>query len=214
MKTFVTLAIAISLFLTVSTVQAQYGPYEGDISSPDILVDKLVGVPHEDKGENVTVDFTDNLGSSDHKFKPQSFLFFKIKVKNTSNRSLANVTVKDFAPELIEVFDNPGTFDAASRTLTISAGDFDAGQEKEWIVRARVKPQDQLPADRGLICLVNQAKAENNEVADNDASSFCIEKTVLGVESIPSAGAGSTLAILTGAISAAFIGLKLRKTRI
>ncbi len=52
----------------------------------------------------------------------------------------------------------------------------------------RVIPQNLLPQDKGLLCIINKATAESGNAIDDDTTQLCIEKQVIGVAQVPSAG--------------------------
>lgn len=191
-------------------VNAQYGQYGQPSPSYSILVDKMVGKPAFNKGVT-DYEYVDNLTPSDPRFRPGQEIYFKIKIKNTSNRDITNVTVKDFVPNYIEPIQGPGSWDSQNRVITWNAGDFRVDEEKVYYLKATIYPQDKLPADKGLFCLVNRSQAWFENTTDDDSSQFCIEKEVLGVSKVPSAGAEFGLLILAGNILSASIGLYLKK---
>ena len=213
------LTVFFSLALFPKAALAQYGQYQPG-PSYSILIDKLVGVPSSSNG-SLTYNYVDNLGLSDYKFKPENYVFFKVKIKNTSSVKLENLVIKDTAPSYIDLFDEPGTFDASTRVLTINVGSLEAGAEKEYIVRTRVMTADKLPATDGTVCVTNAVTASNDKVSDSDNAQLCIEKAIQGASypttapiaasKIPSAGPEYSLAILglSGLIGA--LGIRLRK---
>ena len=213
--------LMLCLFAIVSTAGAaeQYGQYGGNGESTSIMVDKLIAVPHDNKGA-VTYTYVDNLSRTDYKFKTGNYIFFKIKVQNTSNKVLNSVVVEDTFPQYLEIFDYGYTFDKNSRKLTVNVGSLKVGEAKEFTLKARVLPIDQLPKDSGLFCIVNNVKAISGSVSDTDNAQLCIEKQVLGgvttptpttpVTEIPKTGAEIPMLLgLSGALG--YIGLKLRK---
>lgn len=210
----VLVALSYIINLLTVTVYSQYGEYgQYGVTPPgiSIRVDKLVGKPNETKGGTAEQDYVDNLSSSDPRFIPGQEIFFKIKVKNTSDVKIKNVTVKDSLPDFIEPVDGPGSFDSNSRTITFSAGDLEIDEEKVFFLKMRLLSQEILPADQGLICLVNKAEAFDGGVSAEDTSQFCVEKEVLGVTAVPSAGPEMGMALLTGEILILGIGLTLKR---
>jgi uncharacterized repeat protein (TIGR01451 family) len=212
MKKLISFLFLLFLTLHVSTVNAQYGQYGGETPSYSLLIDKMVAKPRAQKGE--TAQYVDNLSLSDPRFVPGQDVWFKIKVKNTANAALQAVEVKDYVPEYILPIEGPGKWDPQTRTITFNAGDFAVDEEKTYYLKMRVYSQDQLPSDKGLFCLVNRAVASNNTVSDDDAAQFCIEKQVLGVTQVPTAGPELGLALLAGNLILAGIGIKLKNTKI
>ncbi len=215
MKNLIVLGLTTVLFLLASgqVSAGQYGPYEGKKPSPDITVDKKVGLPQSaTKGGQPTYIYVDNLTASDRRFSPQEYVFFEVKVSNTSKVRLDNVVIRDFAPQYVELYENPGTFDA--KDIVINVGTLQSGEEKVFILKGRIKAQGLLPADKGVICTVNKVRASNDKVADEDTAQFCIERNVPSVNpptSIPKAGAEHGILIMISAASSALAGFKLRK---
>ncbi len=196
-----------------NTVVAQYGQY-GQYGQPSpsyyILIDKFVGKPSFEKDAK-NYKYVDNLSPSDPRFRPGQEIFFKIKVKNTSINKLTNVIVKDHVPSYLEPIEGPGNWDTNSRVISWNAGDFEVGEEKVYYAKMQVYPQDKLPTDKGLFCLVNKAVAySENKASDEDTTQFCVEKEVLGTSKIPSAGPEMGALFIFGNILTAGFGLWLK----
>ncbi len=186
---------AILLFVGMfSPVFAQYGPYGGPDVSKSILLDKKIGNPYQSKGSSI--EYLDNLSSSDYKFSPGQNVYFKITVKNTSDTKIYGITVKEFVPSYLTLVDGPGSYNSDNRTITINAGDFGKDEEKVYSFKFKIAGQEKLPSDKGVMCLVNKAEASNNEVYDDDTAQFCIEKQVFGVKEVPAAGPELGLGLL------------------
>lgn len=191
-------------------VKAQYGQYGHPSSSYSILVDKMVGKPSQNKGAT-EYEYVDNLTPSDPRFSPSQEVYFKIKVKNTSNRDITNVEVKDYVPLYLEPIEGPGTWDSQNRVISWNAGDFKIDEEKVYYIKMKVYEQKDLPSDKGLFCIVNRAQAWFENTTDDDTSQLCIEKQVLGVKEVPTAGPEMGIIILAGNLLAAGIGVGLKK---
>ena len=158
MKKLLAILVALaSIFqLLTSNVDAQYGqygPYGGPEPSLSIMVDKMVGKPVANKGDS-NGDYVDNLSPSDPRFVPGQEVFFKIKVKNTSDIKLKSVTVND---------------------------------------------------------VLNKAEAFDGDVSDEDTAQFCVEKEVMGVTAVPSAGPEQGVALLLGQFSLLGLGILLKR---
>lgn len=194
----------------------QYGQYGSCPPSQSILVDKFVGkTVVTSKGGLTEIEYVDNLSSSDPRFKPGNQVAFKLKVKNTSNTTLSNVIVKDFVPLYLEPIEGPGTYDSASRTITFNAGDFAASEEKVYYLKMQFSSQGNLPADQGLICVVNKVNASANGVSNEDTAQACVEKQVTGVTPgvtrVPQAGPEMGALLLTGQFLALGAGMFLKR---
>ena len=209
---FLLLTISFLLLATaVSAQYGQYGPYQGPEPSLSIMIDKMVGTPITTKGGTDDVEFVDNLSPSDTRFLPGEEVLFKLKVKNTSEAKLNDVTVVDFLPDFVEPVEGPGTFSDETREITVEAGYFEVDEEKEFILKVRVLVQDELPEDEALICLVNNSQAFNENVSDEDTSQFCVEKEVLGVTEVPSAGPELGALLLSGQVTMLGLGILLKR---
>lgn len=211
------LFLVISYFVFTTGVSAdygcngQYGQYGGCNPSYTILIDKFVGMPDTSITDPTNANYVDNLSPSDPRFKAGQTVFFKAKVKNTSNVTLSNVIVKDFVPSFIDPVAGPGTFDSSSRTISFNAGDFAPSEEKVYFFKMQVMSVDKLPSDKGLFCVVNRAQAFNDKASDEDSAQLCVEKQVLGVSNVPSAGPEFGLILLGLNLGAIGIGMFLKK---
>jgi uncharacterized repeat protein (TIGR01451 family) len=214
---FAAMIISLAAFiLSGKAVQAdQYGcnGQYGNTCPPSqtILIDKMVSVPMTGTASATTVSYVDNLSSSDSKFRPGDAVFFRLKVKNTSTTTMTNVTVKDYIPSYIEPIEGAGSYDPNTRILTINAGDFQANEEKIYYFKAQIFPQNQLPADQGIVCIVNRARAYNDTVSSEDTAQFCVEKQVIGTPAVPATGPEFGLAIVGLEFAALAAGVYLRK---
>lgn len=210
------LTLGFAFFMLTSPVQAQYGQYGGQPAPVQtILIDKMVGKPSvPTKGGVVTVQYVDNLTPSDPRFSPGQEVMFKLKVKNTSNVTLNNVTVKDYVPAYIDPVEGPGTFDSTNRVITWDAGSFTPGEEKTYFIKMKLVSQDNMPANKGLFCLTNKGQVYNGYASDDDSAQFCVEKTVVGVTIAPKAGAEMGFALMGLNAIGIYVGMKLKKKTI
>lgn len=209
----VLLALFSAYFMSAGTVSAdcvgQYGQYGQPCPSYAIVVDKMVGKPGT-SNEPSKYSYVDNLGVSDARFKPDSAVFFKIKVKNTSSTKLVGLEVRDTVPSYLEPLDGPGSFNSTTREIVWNAGDFNVDEEKTFYLKMRVYSQANLPADKGLFCVTNFVKANSSGAYDDDTAQLCIEKQVSAVK-VPSAGPEFGLALLTGQLALLGAGLYIKK---
>lgn len=187
-KLILFLLTALVIFSFSKSVSANYGQYETPAPSLSILIDKMVGKPDVNVKDATSAVYVDNLSLTDTRFKPGNFVFFKIKVKNTSNEKLYNVVLKDFVPSYIDPVEGPGIFDSSNRQITFNIGDMNADEERIFYMKMQVLNQNQLPNDKGLFCIINKAQASNDKTFDDDTSQLCIEKQVTAVTKTPSAG--------------------------
>lgn len=207
----VVILFALCSLLFSLPVSAQY---YGAAPVVRISVEKFVSKPGAvTKGGVTSEEFVENLSSSDVRFRSGQDVRFKLVVKNTSDTNLTNVEVKDFVPDFLEPVEGPGSFNSSTRTLAFNAGDFAVNEEKIYFLKMRVLSQNQLPQDKGIICVVNKVKVEVQGVGAEDTSQFCIEKEVQGVVSVPSAGPEAGLVLLAFNALAAGAGIWLRRRK-
>ncbi len=182
----------IFIVLATTSVQAgsgnygQYGQYGGGAPSYDITIDKMVSSGSSTKGGVTT--YVDNYSVSDPRFTPNQKVYFQVKVKNTSTTTLKNVEVRDIMPSYVEAVEGPGSYDENTKTISWKYDELKAGEEKVEKLIAKVYPQNNLPADKGLLCMTNKATVKVGHAYDEDTSQFCVEKQVLNVQQVPTAG--------------------------
>lgn len=207
-KMFIFSLFVLSLLFLVSSVNAdcvgQYGQYGQPCNTYSISVDKMVAKPNSET-------YVDNLSVSDPRFSPGQTILFKVTIKNTSTTTFGGMTAKDFVPDYLSPVEGPGTFDVSTRTISWDAGTFAVDEQKTYNFKMKVNDQANLPADKGLFCLVNKAQAWSNTTTDDDSSHFCIEKQVTPGETVPSAGPEMGLALITLQMVGVGAGIYLRK---
>jgi hypothetical protein len=219
MKKLVILGLALVAFATVKTVSAdqygcdgQYGGYgNGCPTNQSILIDKTVSKPGViTKGGDTSVEFVDNLSENDAHFSPEDFVYFQLKVKNTSDHAI-DATVKDSLPSYLEPIDGPGAYDATNKIITINVGTLQANEEKVYTIKTKLATSAQLPSDKSIICLVNKAEAQATGAYDSDTAQLCVEKQVTGVTKVPSAGPEMGLALIISELGILGFGIGLKK---
>ncbi|PJC30446.1 hypothetical protein CO051_05650 [Candidatus Roizmanbacteria bacterium CG_4_9_14_0_2_um_filter_39_13] len=176
---FIAIILSLVSILSASSVRAdygQYGQYDGGASSYSIIVDKMVMTGNQTKGGQAV--YVDNLSPSDPRFAPGAQVTFQVKVKNTSDITLSNIQIKDILPNWVDAVEGPGEYDANTRTISWTYPELKSGEGKLEKITVQIKPQDQLPADQGLMCMNNKATAKTDNVYDEDTSQFCLEKQV------------------------------------
>lgn len=227
MKKLVLFLTGIVIFMNLATVASanQYDPYDGTNPSPDILIDKEVSYPYRLSDGSYEWRYAENLSSTDHRYTARDEFYFKLKVKNTSDVNLNNVMIKDFKPGYIYFIDDVdyGYITEDGKEFVINAGSFSPNQEKTYYIKAKVYNESDLPSDKSVICQVNNAKAYNNDVSDDDNAQYCLEHETISNQPkeerkfvnpparIPETGTPlGALVMLTSAVSAA-VGMRLRK---
>lgn len=219
MKTLFLMLIA---FLTMAVMPVaadvsqygQYGQYGGGAPAQTIIVDKMVARNVTTKGG--VVKYVDNFAPSDARFKAGERVYFQVKVKNTGSTSIGNVVVADILPDYVDAAEGPGDYNPKTRTISWAYSELKSGEERVEKIVVQIKPQAQLPADRGNFCLVNKAKAQSGAAYDDDTSQFCVEKKVEMTKSgkpaqVPQAG--PEFGLILGALNVLGLsaGIYLRK---
>jgi len=203
-----------SFLFLVSSVKAdcvgQYGQYGQPCNTYSIIIDKMVGKPGN-SNDATTSEYVDNLSVSDPRFSPGQLVFFKVTVKNTSNTTFGGMTAKDFVPDYLTPIEGPGTFDSATRTISWDAGVFAVDEQKTYYFKMQVNSQANLPADKGLFCVINKAQAWSNTTTDDDSSQFCIEKQVATPPKVPASGPELGILLLSGELALMGVGIYLKR---
>ncbi len=202
--------IYITFFISNSVVFAgesggQYGQYVDASPSYSIIIDKMVAMPNATKGGQD--NYVDNLSPSDPRFKPQDFVKFRIKVKNTSSSTLRDVKITDMLPSYVIPIEGAGPYDQKTHSITYIYSEVKPQEEKVSYITVKVKNQGELPADKGLMCEFNKVVVEAQNVRDEDTSQYCLEKQVVSTDGTPpikTPEAGAPLLIMLGV---SFLGL-------
>jgi len=219
LTTQIVLLPVVSLLLFISPAvladsgqYGQYGQYGQPAPVQSILVDKQVSKPmSKSKGGTLQYEYVDNLTPSDVRFQPGMDIYFRIRVKNTSNITLNDIIVTDKVPSYLEPIEGPGNYDSNARTVAFNAGSLAAGDERTFNLKMQWFAQDKLPADRGLLCVTNSVRAYTSSASDEDTAQACVEKQVIGVKAAPKAGPEMNVLLMLGQLGILGIGLKLKK---
>lgn len=169
-----------------TSCQPIYGGGQSCVTTNNIAINKTILNPETNK-------MVDNLGINDPKYQPDFITTFQIRVTNTSDRDFSSVQVKDIFPQYILYSAGPGTFDANTKTLTISLENLKVNESRLFTILGRVVDPNSIPLTNGNICVVNQAlvTSNNNDVAQDNAQ-FCIEKLAITTQtSVTSTTKGS-----------------------
>lgn len=204
------LLIAVMFALGVfSPVQADgiYGNQASGSPTAALLVDKTVSRGNTTKGG--IMEYVDNFSASDARFSATDRVYFQIRVKNTSNTVLKNVQMQDILPEYIDAIEGPGDYNATNRIIAWSYSELRPGEERTEKLILQIKPQAQLPSDRGTFCVNNKAVGKSGDYSDEDSAQFCIEKLISMTQSgVPtqSPKAGAEFGLIFGALNIAGLG--------
>ena len=150
----------------------------GEVCDQDIKysIDKLVQRPGKGGG-----NYVENLQVNDPKYVSNQNVNFKIIIQNTGDTKINDVRVTDTLPEFLTFVSGVGSYDSNTRKITFSVTNLEPGQKVEHIITAQVANENTLPSDQGVVCVINQVDAiENNGATAQDSSQVCIERQVLG----------------------------------
>lgn len=150
--------------------QPIYGGGDSCVKTPQVEVNKTVQNPQNQL-------YVDNLGVADAKFAPTQVVPFKITVKNTTDTKITDLVIKDVLPQNVEYSGGIGDYDTKTKTLTIKLESLEANEVRDFYVQAKVLTKDKLPADQGVVCMVNQSIVTVADKTAQDNSQFCIEKS-------------------------------------
>jgi uncharacterized repeat protein (TIGR01451 family) len=198
-----------------------YGGGETCTTTNTFSIQKLVKKPGKGGGQ-----FVNNMSINDPRYSPAQTVSFQIIVKNTGNQTIPNITVVDTFPQFVSFVSGPGNYNAANKTLTFNVVNLNAGQIVKYTVTGKIADSNIMPADQGIVCLINQATGtDNNGMANSTSSQFCVEKQVLGtntpqvlpmpkVTKTPSTGPEMLplLALFPGALGGLILRRKTKKT--
>lgn len=183
--------------------------YGGGVQCPrvgQVLINKTVRNPS-------TGVFVDNLGPLDPKYRPEWLVNFKVTVQNTGDQTLDKITVSDKLPDFVDFTSGPGNYDSKSKTLTFDVFNLSGGTSQTYNIIARVVHPAALPADKSMVCAVNNVNAATSSQTDSDSSQFCIEKEMI-VPGVPTAGPKEWIISIVGLATALILGIYLRKNTI
>lgn len=199
-----------------SNCQVIYGGGEVCHNKITFTIDKKVLIPN--KGGS----FVDNLGINDVKFQPSQQVTFKITVKNTGNKKIDKLDVKDTLPSYITFVSGVGTYDKNTNTLSYTISNLEKGSSNEQSFIGMITSADKLPQNQSVVCLTNAAQAtDNNGIKASDTAGLCVEKGIIvkkptppvydsvPVKKIPETGPEALS--LIALIPAGLAGLALRK---
>lgn len=162
----------VNLALADVVCQPIYGGGQTCVQAGNIIINKQVQNPK-------TNDFVDNLGVNDPKFSPEQLVNFKIMITNTGGTTMSQVDIKDLFPQFVNFAAGAGSFDSNTKTFSFSIQNLNPGEQRIFVVSGKVVSNDQLPSDKGIVCVVNQVAASSDNQKSQDNSEFCIQKAVV-----------------------------------
>lgn len=182
-------------FAPIKTAAYLYG---GEEPTAQIVIDKRI--------KATDIVWQDNLTAVEKVFQNGDLVDFEIKVKNSGDKDLKNITVKDVLPSFLNLIFSPAKSENNGE-ISWTISELKAGKEETFRIRTEIK-KDFKTESEGNFCALNKAEAtaESGE-NDSDTASFCLSS----VKKLPKAGAENLL--LATAVSAviASCGIGLRK---
>lgn len=170
--------LALSFLLSGgNTVAAQY--YQPSEDKKEVVVDKLI---------KFNENYIDNISASQKVFVNGESIDFKIKIYNSGNVDLFNITVEDKLPKYLAVLIHPGTYDKTSSKISWKIDKLVAGETKEYYVKSRISNYE-LAAELDQINFVD---AKNDMVYDSDKATY-----VIGGKQMPVTG---SLSLIIGSV--------------
>lgn len=162
-----------------SSCEIQYGGGQVCPENINFSIDKKVAL--NKKGG---IEFVDNLTINDVRFNPNDTVTFQIVVKNTGTNKIENIDVTDTLPTFLNFVAGPGKYDPSSRQFTLRIPKLDSGEEFKFNLTAQFATEADLPANQGITCVVNEARASLNGQTATDTAQVCVSKSV--IKTIPS----------------------------
>lgn len=157
-----------------SNCQVIYGGGQVCANKIQFTIDKKVLTPT--KGGT----FVDNLGMNDVKFQPSQQVTFKITVKNTGDKKIDRLDVKDTLPSYITFVSGVGTYDKNTNVLSYTIANLEKDATNEQSFVGTIAGSDKLPQNQSVICLTNAAQAtDNNGIMAKDTAGLCVEKGII-----------------------------------
>lgn len=163
-----------------SSCEIQYGGGQICPENINFSIDKKVAL--DKKGGT---EFVDNLTINDARFNPNDTVTFQIVVKNTGTKRIENIDVTDTLPTFLNFVAGPGKYDPSTRQFTLRISKLDSGEEFKFTLTAQFATEANLPANQGVTCVVNEARASLNGQTATDTAQVCVSKSVV-IKSVPS----------------------------
>lgn len=176
-KYLITITFLIGLLASPKTSFAEticqpiYGGGQTCTQSGNVAIDKKIVHPKT----NILVD---NIGINDDKFAPESIATFQLAVTNTGGTKISRVKVTDIFPQNITFVAGVGNFDTSTKILSFEINDLNPNETKTFNIVGKIASANDLPVDRGIVCVVNQATAKDVSASQEsrDTAQLCIQK--------------------------------------
>lgn len=183
------------LFLSLFSPINAYG-YETTNVPKEISIDKKV----RSIGDS---QYVDNIESSTKTFYENDVIEFQVNIKNTSDKTLNNINVKDILPKYLSLIFYPGTLNTDQNVVEWKIDSLASNETKTYLIRAKINGSTGLNV---LTKQTNKAESCGDGQCDNDTSSYFIGKST-----VPATGA-SDIALKTGlVITLVGLGFGFRK---
>lgn len=168
----------------------QYGGTTTCVST-DLTIDKKVRDPI-----NLNV-FKENIVDGDTPYAPGAIVEYQLIVTNSSGQTFQTVTVSDVLPAQLDFYSGPGTYNAATRTLTYPITNLQSGTSNVQRVAATVKPASAFTSGQTKFCeIVNTARVSAEGRSDDDTAALCVKTDILGATTLPVAGYNDLILLL------------------
>lgn len=165
--------------------QPIYGGGQTCKPADKLVVDKKIIHPTLERA-------VDNIGVNDPKFKPGQEIRFSIAVRNTGTTDLTDIELVDTMADYVTFTSGNVEFDEENNEFFYTIDRLKAGETKVFELKTKVIPNEQLPSDRGIICVANRAAAAVNDQLAEDTANFCMQKDILRVTPGPTTPATIT----------------------
>jgi LPXTG-motif cell wall-anchored protein len=186
-------AVVLGLITQVETVYADcestYGGGETCVYNKRFEIEKKVRLEGEDNWEDKVTDVSKN-----------DIIEFRVKIKNRSDKGsedvvdFDNMKMKDILPDELTIVDDDG--------LTEEWDNFDPGETKEFIIKAKIVSEEFDRTDNFEKCVVNKAEVFwDKKFEGADTATVCYGKGA--PTELPKTGFGSAFL----ALGSAFMGL-------
>lgn len=166
-------------------------------------------------------DYRDDMGINDARFNPNDQVTFKLVITNNGTATIDKINAQDLFPQFVNFKSGAGSFDSNSKTLSFEIDNLNPGATQTIYITGQIVPNGNLPQDKGVVCVTNQAKASTSEGQNfTDNAGFCIQipqTTKGGLPVMPpppvktTPATGPEMLPLLGMFPTALIGLFLRK---
>lgn len=198
------LLIVSALFLSLILPKTSLAQYQTDEEVNQIVVDKTI------KGLDRAV-WQDNYSSNEIIFKPGDQFEFQIVVRNTGNRNLTWIQVRDRLPaSLAYIFGRNGaTYENGS--ITWSIPEIRPGESQSTVIRVRVNKEISISLKEWVNFV--EARAESGAY-DSDTSAFWTTEGQLTVTSgttktLPDTGANNNQFVIGSLVSTSMIAMAI-----